>query len=139
MPTFEILPTGHDLLGECPLWDVRDQSLYWIDSRRRLVRRLHEASGTTAEWTLPQEIGSIALCESGRLLVALADGIVRLDLHAGAMTPLVPVRHAADEIRLNDGRTDRAGRFVVGSLVRKRHEPLGALYQLGGNALREVD
>lgn len=139
MPSIEILPTGQDLLGECPLWDASLDALYWIDSRRRLVRRLLTATGAQSDWMLPQEVGSIALCQSGQLLVAMVDRIVRLDPTTGAITPLAPVQHVAEDIRLNDGRTDRAGRFVVGSLVKHRHDPLGALYQLSGRSLRELD
>lgn len=141
MTTIEILPTGQDLLGECPLWDGQTRSLYWIDARRHRVRRYQPATGTQAEWALTEEIGSIALCESGRLLAALVDRFVWLDPASGAIEPLgeVRVHHAGENIRLNDGRTDRSGRFLVGSLVKHRHEPLGALYQLEGTTLREVD
>ena len=141
MLQIDIQPTGHDLLGECPLWDTTTQSLYWIDSRRQLVRRIHPASGVQADWAMPQVIGSIALCESGQILVALADSFVRLNPESGVITPLpeVTVSHAGHDIRLNDGRTDRGGRFVVGSLVMHRTDPIGALYQLSGNTLRELD
>ncbi|MFT3821964.1 MAG: SMP-30/gluconolactonase/LRE family protein [Rubrivivax sp.] len=139
MPSIDIVPTGQDLLGECPLWDGSTQSLYWIDSRRHLVRRYRPASGAQHEWTLPEEIGSIALCESGQLLVALVDRLVRLDPATGAVTALARVQHAAENIRLNDGRVDRGGRFVVGSLVKGRRDPLGTLYQLSGDRVREVD
>lgn len=139
MLQIEVQATGHDQLGECPLWDIGAQSLYWVDAHRPLVRRLHPASGTITEWALPQEIGSIALCESGQLLVALVDSFVRLDPASGAVTPVLQMQHVAENIRFNDGRTDRAGRFLVGSLVKQRREPLGALYQLSGATLREVD
>lgn len=139
MPQIDILNTGQDLLGECPLWDPSAQCLYWIDSRRHLVRRLAPDTGAQQQWLLPQDIGSIALCESGRLLVALTDSVVRLDTRSGAIEPLLQVTHAAENIRLNDGRTDRAGRFLVGSLVKGRHEPLGALYQVAGASLRVLD
>lgn len=135
----ELIDVGQDLLGECPLWDVSTQSLYWIDSRRHLVHRWQPGSGARADWTLPQEVGSIALCESGQLLVAMVDEVLRLDPATGATTPLLRLQHAGEHMRLNDGRTDRAGRFVVGSLVKGRHELLGALYQISGASLREID
>lgn len=130
MTRIEIVSATRDQLGECPLWDERSQSLYWIDSHAQLVRRLTPASGACREWLLPSAIGSIALCESGRLLVALAQGFSYLDLASGEVTPLAAVTHAAERIRLNDGRCDRAGRFVCGSLVMGRNEPLAALYQV---------
>lgn len=141
MLQIDIQPTGHDLLGECPLWDTSSQSLYWIDSRRHLVRRLQPLTGAQSDWAMPQEVGSIALCESGQILVALVDSFVRLNPDSGVITPLpqVKVPHAGHDIRLNDGRADRSGRFVVGSLVMHRTDPIGALYQLHGNTLRELD
>lgn len=130
MTRIEIVTPTRDQLGECPLWDDQAQALYWIDSHAQLVRRLVPASGAYREWHLPTAIGSIALCDSGRLLVALAHGFSYLDLESGAVTPLAGVTHVAERIRLNDGRTDRAGRFVCGSLVMGRNEPLAALYQV---------
>ena len=90
--------------------------------------------------SMPHEIGSIALCESGRLLVALQTDVHFLDLSSGQLTPLVHITHPADRMRLNDGRTDRAGRFCLGSLVLGRHEPHGVLYQLdAAGRVKELD
>ena len=140
MTRIEIVTAIRDQLGECPLWDETTQSLYWIDAHARLVRRLVPASGDYREWQLPSAIGSVALCDSGRLLVALASEFSYLDLDSGQLTKLADVTHAADRMRLNDGRTDRAGRFVAGALVMGRNEPLGALYQVDARGqLRVLD
>ena len=130
MTRIEIVTDKRDELGECPLWDERTQSLFWIDSHARLVRRITPASGEYREWVLPSAIGSIALCESGRLLVALASEFSYLDLETGALEKIAGVTHVEEKIRMNDGRTDRAGRFVAGSLVMGRNEKLGALYRV---------
>lgn len=136
----EILGAERDLLGECPLWDSRRASLCWIDSRRHLIQEWHPASGARRSWTMPHEIGSIALCESGCLLVALQTDFHFLDRDSGTLTPFAAVEHPAERMRLNDGRTDRAGRFVLGSLVMGRAEPLGALYQVHPDGkVRELD
>lgn len=123
-----------DRLGECPLWDERRQALYWIDSKRCLVHRWTPASGERRHWLVPAEIGSIALCESGRLLVAMTCDIGFLDVNAPEgqthLSPLASVRHPEPRMRLNDGRTDRSGRFLVGSLQLAPATPVGALYQL---------
>jgi sugar lactone lactonase YvrE len=139
----ETVGSTRDLLGESALWDEHGQALYWIDSRRRLVRRLEPAAGAVREWTLPQQIGSIALCRDPSLLVALEDSFQRLDLASGRCTPLARIEHPAPRMRLNDGRTDRAGRFLCGSMVLGRNEAAGVLYQLndaGGRFdVREID
>ena len=131
MARIDILRPQRDLLGECPLWDERIQSLYWIDGRSQRVHRHTPATGAAAEWGAPGHIGSIALCESGRLLLALEQDFHLLDTTTGKLSRVGEgVTHPAERMRLNDGRADRAGRFVVGSMTMGRHEPLGALYQL---------
>ncbi|MCZ4312571.1 SMP-30/gluconolactonase/LRE family protein [Comamonadaceae bacterium G21597-S1] len=130
MNTPTIVSPTRDRLGECPLWDSRDDCLYWIDSKAPVVRRLHPASGGRTEWPLPSDVGSIALTETGRILLALADGFHLLDPRTGAVTPVAKVTHKAGDIRMNDGRTDRQGRFIAGSLVVGRHDRDGAFYRL---------
>lgn len=130
MLTIEFLGEQRDRLGESPLWDERRQALYWIDSKRCQVHRLTPDGGERRTWTLPSEIGSLALCESGRLLVALEHDIGFLDVDSGAFDRLATVTHPELRMRLNDGRADRAGRFLVGSLKLAPTAPVGELYQL---------
>lgn len=132
MLQIDFLGEQRDRLGECPLWDERRQALYWIDSKRCLVHRLSPASGERRQWTLHSEIGSLALCDSGRLLVALEHEIGFLDVDSGegAFERLATVTHPEERMRLNDGRADRAGRFLVGSLKLAPATPVGELYQL---------
>jgi L-arabinonolactonase len=149
MPTLPAKDDGHisvlsphrDLLGECPLWDVRTASLVWIDGRGQCVHRLRLDTGAFDSWHAPAHIGSIALCQSGRVLVALEDGFAFLDPASGQVVPWGPiVTHRAGNMRLNDGRVDRQGRFVVGSMTVGRREPLGAIYQLDGQGrLKEIE
>jgi L-arabinonolactonase len=124
----EIIADTRDRLGECPLWDTREQSLYWIDSKARLVRRLRQ--GQYRQWSTPSDLGSIALTERGRIVLALEDGFHLLDLATGATRCLAEVRHKGPSMRMNDGRTDRQGRFVAGSMVQGRHDKDGAFYRL---------
>ena len=124
----EIIGTTRDRLGECPLWDTRDQSLYWIDSKARLVRRVRH--GEYREWSTPSDVGSIALTQRGRLVLSLEDGFHLLDLGSGATRRLAEIRHKGSSMRMNDGRTDRQGRFVAGSMVLGRHDKDGADYRL---------
>lgn len=138
MTRIEIVTDKRDELGECPLWDERTQSLFWIDSHARLVRRLTPVDGAYCEWVLPSAIGSIALCESDRLMVALASEFSYLDLASGQLEKIADVTHVEEKIRMNDGRTDRAGRFVAGSLVMGRNEKLGALYQVNARGTVQV-
>lgn len=127
----KVLPGRPDLLGESPVWDTRDQSLYWVDSKACLVQRYHPASGARISWTTPSEVGSIALGSDGGIVMALEDGFYHLDSASGKTTQIVRVEHPAPKMRLNDGRTDRQGRFLSGSMVLGRQDREADLYRLG--------
>ncbi len=127
--SLRLLRPERDLLGESPVWDAREDALYWVDSRGRRVQR-HAPDGRLRSWTTPQDVGSIALSAAGQLLLALADGFSMLDLASGSIRPLAEVVHPRSPMRLNDGRTDREGRFVCGSMVLHRRDAEGSLYRL---------
>ncbi|MEI6738149.1 MAG: SMP-30/gluconolactonase/LRE family protein, partial [Pseudomonadota bacterium] len=58
------------LLGECPLWSVAEQRLYWVDISGRSVNRFDPITGVSQSWPMPCEPGCIALAASGGLVVA---------------------------------------------------------------------
>jgi len=102
-------------LGECPLWCERTGTLYWTDIESATLHAWEAADGRTRQWTLPERLGSFALCEgSSQLLLGLASGIALFDLASEAMSPIVPVEAGEPTTRINDGRCDRQGRFVFG-------------------------
>ncbi|MGH8079690.1 MAG: SMP-30/gluconolactonase/LRE family protein, partial [Lysobacter sp.] len=87
-------------------------------------------------WTLPDRLGSFALCESGRLLLGLAKGLYLADPREAedraALDPqaLIAVDAEQPTLRINDGRADRHGRFVFGTLNEDPgRAPIGRFYQ----------
>jgi len=111
-----VLDIGAEL-SECPVWCGRSQSLYWVDIPKGTLNRFDPASGRNESWEMGEPIGSFALCEAaGEVLVALKSGIYRQGLATGHRESLAdPEAHLPDN-RMNDGRTDPAGRFWVGSM-----------------------
>ena len=124
--------TQTDILGESPIWDDRTQCLYWVDIRRPAIRRLHTASGRFDSWAMPDLVGSIALTDEGRLLVALPQFIALFDLVSGSLESFARPPEAVPGHRFNDGRCDRQGRFWVGSMHNITRAPEGVLYKLEG-------
>ncbi len=105
------------LLGECPVWSAGEEVLYWVDIDARLIHRFDPATGTDDARPTPGRPGSIALTEQpGRLLVASEHQVGWFDWDAPGFEPWVDLEPAGTGNRLNDGRTDRAGRFWVGSM-----------------------
>ena len=116
MTRIDIVTDKRDQLGECPLWDDRTQSIYWIDSHDQLVRCLTPATGDYREWLLPSAVGSIALCESGRLLVALVSEFSYLDVATGQLEKMASVDHA-EEKNPHERRAHRPSRALCGWLA----------------------
>ena len=115
-------------LGESPLWDHRTARLWWVDS---LAGRLYASDvegRDVATWDFDQPIGSIGLAEGG-LIVALADGFYRFDSETGD-TALIMRPDMAPETRLNDGKADRAGRFLAASMRTGEAIGTAALFRL---------
>ena len=116
------------LVGEGPVWDVAEQALYYVDIIGKQVHRYDPANGISKSWAVPGVIGSLAVREQGGLLVALADGLYALNTDDGTVEPLYLPTGLNLQIQFNDGKVDRAGRFVVGTTDSKVKEPLGAIY-----------
>ena len=107
-------------VGESPVWRCADQAFYWTDIPGRTLWRWSPASGAVTHWALPQMAGAIAMRGAGWLL-AMEDGLYSCDaLEADAPCEprlLAAVTHAAPGMRFNDGRCDRQGRFLAGTMV----------------------
>jgi len=126
----DVAVAGTDILGECPLWDDRSRTLWWVDSRGPAIRRFAPGSGAVAVHPLPEAIGSIAFCESGRMLAATKSGIHFFDPASGGLARVAnPEAHLPDN-RFNDGRCDRQGRFWAGTMCDVRRDPAGTLYRM---------
>lgn len=138
MTSFVRVGTQRDILGESPLWDERAACLWWVDIRAPAIRRLDPATGALRTWPMPALVGSIALVDDGRLLVALPQQIALFDPSTGALDAFVEPPPMPPEHRFNDGRCDRQGRFWVGSMHNLTRAPEGVLYCLEGRALRAV-
>lgn len=129
-PAVECVVRAGDLLGETPLWCGRTRKLLWIDIEAPKLQSYdpetgrHEARSDAARF-----LGSLALTQSGRLLIGRDLGLHLLDPATGAETPLVAVEPGEDN-RLNDGRADAAGRFWVGTMDNGLARPSGSLYRV---------
>ena len=134
MVTATLLVDSQCTLGEGILWDSRRDALLWTDIERATLWLHHTDDGSTRTWRLPDRLGSLALCDSGKLLLALAKGLFLADIDRPdaelAVTLLVPLEADLPSTRTNDGRTDRAGNFVFGTLNEQPdRSPIGSFYQ----------
>jgi L-arabinonolactonase len=127
----ELVADCRNTLGEGVLWSAEHRRVYWTDITESKLWELDPKTGKTAVWSLPARLGSFAFCGGSRLLLALEKQLAYFDL--SGEKPIVPLREVerdTAETRSNDGRCDRAGNFVFGSMNdRFDGRPLGAFYQ----------
>ena len=120
-------------LGECPVWNVAEQKLYWEDIDGRKIHCTDPVSETTISRELPGRPGSFVFTKTpGRLLVAMETDLVWLDWDSGAIEHFVSVEESLLANRLNDGRCDYSGRYIVGTMhpdVSKKQRS-GSLYSI---------
>ncbi|MDI1275451.1 SMP-30/gluconolactonase/LRE family protein [Polaromonas sp.] len=118
----ELLVDCRNATGESPVWHVAAQALYWVDIPARQLCRWQAATGQVTTWLAPEMLACIASCGPAAHWVAgLETGVFELRLHEDGRLEakrLAEVHHEQDGMRFNDGRCDRQGRFVAGTMVR---------------------
>jgi sugar lactone lactonase YvrE len=122
----------HDVLGEGPVWCDRSQSLFWVDIRGRCVRHYDLHSKKTLTWPMPEMVGSLAVREKGGLLLALQSSLSFFDPQNGRFEKCASPEAGRAEIRFNDGKADRQGRFWAGTMNDVERKPDGILYRYDG-------
>lgn len=132
-PEIQAFGTLHTRLGECPVWDARQQRLWLIDSRDGLLLALDAQGHECQRFELPAPLGSFALNSDGRLVVALRESVVLLDPASGRLQTLGRLEEQHPNLRLNDGAALADGSFCVGTMHTFREPgeaPLGGLYRV---------
>ncbi len=140
MKQAELVLDCRNQLGEGILWHEGEERLYWTDIQERLLYRWDPETPGAETFPMPERLCSLAFRKDGGLLLALERGIALYDPASGKLEPLVSVRTSGDPVRLNDGRCDRQGRFLVGEFDREgksrgkayRIDPEGSCTELFG-------
>ncbi len=122
--------------GESPVWVAEESALYWLDIPVGKIYRWHASSDALSQWQMPEMVGSMAMCTHGGWIVAMETGIYQVQLNphgACTHTKLADVEHPIQPMRFNDGRCDRQGRFLSGTMFNdtKAGKNVGSLYRFG--------
>ncbi len=106
-------------VGESPVWRAAEGALYWVDIPAKRISRLGLESAAIQSWSCHAMVACIAFKRDGTLVAGMEDGIYSLTLAADGTakgqqlaTPAWPMRN----MRFNDGRCDRQGRFWAGTM-----------------------
>jgi L-arabinonolactonase len=125
-------------LGEGLAWHAPSRRWWWTDIEASQLHAWSPASGAALSCRLPDRLGCFAHTRSGRLILGLAKRVCLgslPDLNAAgqgqlSLQPLAAVDTMEPRTRINDGRTDRSGHFVFGTLNEApERRPIGSFYQ----------
>jgi len=131
-------------VGESPVWRGAEGALYWVDIPAQKIVRLHAETGARTEWLLPEKVACIAFDRNGTVLAGMESGLFAVDLsEAKPDGQPVPVRKLAapafpaENMRFNDGRCDRQGRFWAGTMVQDMAaaNPAGGLFRFDADGV----
>ena len=114
-------------LGEGPIWTPETNSVTWTDITQNTFHTANIDTGKTESFGVPSMIGAIAQTKDGHYIAATQKGFARISLE-GKYSPL----HSflSDDMRMNDGKVDPAGRFWAGSMALSFEKDRGSLYVL---------
>lgn len=125
-------------LGECPLWSVAEQALYFVDIKRCRIHRYDPAAGTLGTMELPEEVGCIGLAVGGGFIAGLRSGLWLIDADGRLLRKLADNPEDQSISRFNDGGVDPVGRFIAGTVDETREKGIASLYRYDSRGLTRL-
>ena len=145
MSSAELVLDARNATGESPVWRAAEQALYWADIPRGVLNRWLAGQQQHTQWQLPHMLACMGAWagRDGVWIAGLEDGIYEVTATEGApqaaVRQLAPVQHALPNMRFNDGRCDRQGRFLAGTMFMDMAaaQAVGKVYRVDSGALAQ--
>jgi L-arabinonolactonase len=134
----QIVVDAANELGEGVIWSSAHGEVQWTDISGRRFWAHDPASGRTRSVPLPDRLGCFAPLGGATILAGFAGGLEVFDLESGMRRLVVAIEAERPTTRLNDGRVDRRGRLVFGTMDEDPSgaRPLGQIWSFGGRGAR---
>ena len=120
-------------VGEGPLWDAENNTLLYVDILGECIFKLDYETLKTERIDVGQQVGCMGLCENGDILLAMQDGVYRLNKNGEKRLAHQPIKIKGR--RFNDGKVGPDGCFYVGTIGDSGE---GAFYRLKDGVLEEL-
>lgn len=131
MRTVEVALPVKANLGECPRWDEKTQTLYWVDINNFELHRFDPATGQNDTLKFDEEIGCFALRPNEGFVLGMRSGFYVLDGWSTERRFLCDPEAELTSNRFNDGRCDAKGRFLAGSVYPPKDHGGANFWSLG--------
>ena len=118
-------------LGEGPIWDARENILWWVDINECRLHRFDPATRINQTYEIGQRVGTVVPRAKGGLMLAIENGFASYDPVTEALEIIADPEAHLPQNRFNDGKCDPAGRFWAGTLeLVEQDMTAGTLYCL---------
>jgi len=126
----DVVLASRALLGEGACWFVGEQKLYWVDILRCEVHRFDPSTAKDEMRRAPGHVSLVQPTTRGDLVIALPDGLARMDFATGEVVPLCDPEPDRPGNRFNDGKPDPSGRLWAGTIAYDGSDKKAALYRI---------
>jgi sugar lactone lactonase YvrE len=120
-------------LGEGPVWDEREQELFFVDIMGEKVHAFRPADRSHRSFEVGRPVGAVVLHEGGGLVLAAHDSFFVAERDGSGLRRFGQLEVDGQRVRFNDGKVDPWGRFLAGTMDWAQAEPIGSLYMLAGD------
>jgi len=135
---YEIVVDAGNELGEGVLWSPAHGEVQWTDIFGRRFWAHSPSDGQVRSVPLPDRLGCFAPLGGPMILAGFAGGLELFDLEKGTRKLIAAIEQDRPTTRVNDGRLDRRGRLVFGTMDEDSGgaRPLGQIWSFGGGRAR---
>jgi L-arabinonolactonase len=112
----EVVVDGRNEVGEGVVWSPAHGEVQWTDIYGRRFWAYRPSDGRTRSVALPDRLACFAPLGGDSLLAGFAGGLEIFDPANGARRPIAAIEADRPTTRINDGKLDRRGRLVFGTI-----------------------
>ena len=139
--TAELEYETKSLLGEGAFWNHKTNELYWVDIEGKTLNIYNPETNSNKSIQLPSLVGTVVPYTKSEAVVALLDGIYKVNILSGEVSLLSDVEANMPENRFNDGKCDPNGNLWVGSMHFEQSRPNASVYRIdeSGDTTKMID
>lgn len=126
------------VLGEGPVWNPAERTLWFVDIKGSRIHAYSEADGATRSFATPEFAAFLFPAREG-MICGLRSGLFRFEPGTGGFELIQKIDAGYPTNRLNDGHVDAAGRLWFGTMDNAAKAATGSLYRFAHGELRRMD
>jgi len=139
MHSLNHINNSKSILGEGPLYNERENSLYWTDIKDNKLYKYDLSSLILTHFQFEKQIGSFAFTKENRVIATTNNGFEYLDLENRRIIPITDPEKEMPQNRFNDGKCDSYGRYFAGTMDNNEEEIKGSLYCFDGENVEKKE